>query len=272
MCPRNRVNSTLEAIRAWLRWRGDEAGSARVCGAEGRHRDATATRSRCHPAGLREARGGGGASRVLSARPASNVRLHVARPGRGPSDGGRPGGPCVTQHDEEIRPKGREGEARGGRSHYRPVHWSAPLKEGAQTPSQSNARSKMRSRLLALFLLSVLGCGIRMAPIHNVPASSVPPGLTQDEVHDAIWRAAAGRGWIVEEDSPGKVVARIDLRDHTAAVDIDYTEQRYSITYRESQNLDYDGTRIHKNYNGWITNLDRDIQRELFRRPPGPAH
>jgi hypothetical protein len=31
----------------------------------------------------------------------------------------------------------------------------------------------------------------------------------------------------------------------------------------DSTNLNYDGTNIHRNYNGWITNLDKAIRSQL---------
>ena len=48
-----------------------------------------------------------------------------------------------------------------------------------------------------------------------------------------------------------------------AKVDINYNTKTYSITYKDSSDLDYDGTKIHKNYNGWIQNLDNAIKVQL---------
>ena len=42
------------------------------------------------------------------------------------------------------------------------------------------------------------------------------------------------------------------------------TPKDYSITYKESTNLDYMNGQIHRNYNGWIENLDRDIRANLL--------
>ena len=60
---------------------------------------------------------------------------------------------------------------------------------------------------------------------------------------------------------PGLPVAI--ARPDVAVVDIDYTQTTYSIKYNESTNLDYDGEKIHKNYNGWIQNLDKAIKVQL---------
>jgi hypothetical protein len=46
-------------------------------------------------------------------------------------------------------------------------------------------------------------------------------------------------------------------------VDIAYTTTSYSINYKDSRGLDYDGSSIHSNYNGWVQRLDRAIARQL---------
>lgn len=48
-----------------------------------------------------------------------------------------------------------------------------------------------------------------------------------------------------------------------AQVDIPYNAKAYSIQYKNSANLKYDGVSIHSNYNGWVQNLDRAIQSRL---------
>jgi hypothetical protein len=48
-----------------------------------------------------------------------------------------------------------------------------------------------------------------------------------------------------------------------AMVNVKYDTKTYSITYKDSSNLDYTGDSIHKNYNGWVTNLDHGIQSQL---------
>ena len=56
---------------------------------------------------------------------------------------------------------------------------------------------------------------------------------------------------------------RIALRTHTAAIDVEHTTKSYTIKYRDSQNLDARDGMIHRNYNGWIQNLDKAIRSEL---------
>ena len=84
-----------------------------------------------------------------------------------------------------------------------------------------------------------------------------------DEVGRAIVRAGTGLGWQMNQDRPGHMTGRLALRNHVAVVDIDYTPKTYSIKHRESTNLDYSGTTIHRNYNGWVQNLDKAIRAQL---------
>jgi hypothetical protein len=79
----------------------------------------------------------------------------------------------------------------------------------------------------------------------------------------AILSAGNSLGWRMQPQGPGKIQGTLNLRDQSALVDIDYSATTYSIKYKDSSNLHYDGNSIHKNYNGWIENLDRAIRNRL---------
>jgi len=75
-------------------------------------------------------------------------------------------------------------------------------------------------------------------------------------------------GWVPTKEAPGVMLGTLHLRSHTAVVRVDYTTDSYRITYMRSQNLDYerrsDGSEvIHVNYNSWIANLTREINKRL---------
>lgn len=116
----------------------------------------------------------------------------------------------------------------------------------------------------ALVVLAV-GCA-SVRPINNVtnaPVVTNKPNVTLDEVGKTIVRAGVGLGWQMREVKPGAIVGTINLREHTAVVDIAYTTKQYSITYKDSTNLRYDGANIHNNYNGWVQNLSQRIAAAL---------
>lgn len=124
---------------------------------------------------------------------------------------------------------------------------------------------KFRSSLvLAGIVIAMLG-GCRSAGIYNVSAAPVAANkaVSMDDVQKAIIRAGAGLGWQMKPVEPGLIVGTLTLRTHMAMVNVKYDTKTYSITYKDSSNLDYTGDSIHKNYNGWVTNLDRGIQSQL---------
>jgi hypothetical protein len=124
-------------------------------------------------------------------------------------------------------------------------------------------------RILAAIGVVLLLAGCTSRPIVNVAdqpvVSTAGKQLSADQVRNAIVSAGNALGWVMTPVSPGLVNGRLMLRDHVAVVDVRYTEKMYSITYKDSTNLNYRDGQIHKNYNGWIENLDRDIRNELLR-------
>jgi hypothetical protein len=125
----------------------------------------------------------------------------------------------------------------------------------------------LRKLLLAAFVLGLAACTSR--PIQNVTAEPVvvSPGrtATADSVRDAILRAGTGLGWQMRATRPGVVHGTINLRTHSADIDVQYDAKAYSIVYVSSTNLNAGDGQIHRNYNGWITNLNGAIRRELLR-------
>ena len=124
---------------------------------------------------------------------------------------------------------------------------------------------KMLKRALALTLLATLvGCA---APIYNVSNAPVTIAsskqVSASQVREAIVRAGASLGWVFKDSGPDKLTGTLHLRTHTAVIDIPYSAQKYSINYVSSQNLNASNGTIHKNYNGWITNLTRAIDVQL---------
>lgn len=125
---------------------------------------------------------------------------------------------------------------------------------------------KMAVILAACFALLAVGC--RIAPIYNVSGDAVQsnkPNLTMGDVQKAITRAGATLGWQMEDAGPGHMIGTLHLRNHVAVVDITYDTKSYSIKYKDSTNLQYDASKgeIHKNYNGWVQNLENGIRVQL---------
>ena len=115
--------------------------------------------------------------------------------------------------------------------------------------------------------MAVAVAGCTTAPIMNVSNAAVTSAsgkaLSRDQVRNAIVRAGSSLGWQMKDDGPNSLIGTLQLRDHTAVVEIPYSASTYSIEYRSSVNLNEGAGKIHKNYNGWIQNLTRGINAQL---------
>jgi hypothetical protein len=114
-------------------------------------------------------------------------------------------------------------------------------------------------------VIALAGCSTQ--PIQNVDQAAVTNAagkpLTREQVRSSIVRAGAALGWQIADETPNRLVGTIQLRKHTAIVEIPYSAAGYAIEYRSSTNLDEKDGKIHKNYNGWIQNLHRGINAQL---------
>lgn len=121
--------------------------------------------------------------------------------------------------------------------------------------------------IAAIATLSFLGCGA--VQVYNVNNNPIVSGGTQKvskiDVEKSIIRAGAGMGWVMKKVRDGEIQGTLTLRTHTAIVSIRYNQDEYSINYVDSMNLEYNSAAntIHKNYNGWIQNLNKSIQVQL---------
>ncbi|MCR4300950.1 MAG: hypothetical protein NUV51_05010 [Sulfuricaulis sp.] len=118
--------------------------------------------------------------------------------------------------------------------------------------------------VISVLIMTVAGC--RSNPVLNIEDAAVVTGKSQasaDEVKNAIMLAGKSLGWVMKPGGAGSILATLNLRKHMAVVDIKYNTKTYSIIYKNSQYLDYDGTNIHGNYNGWVQRLNQAIQVQL---------
>ena len=109
----------------------------------------------------------------------------------------------------------------------------------------------------------------RDAPLYN-PEPIAVGKATLAQVRSAVRTALVKRGWGFKEETPNKMRAVLNIRRHQATVDIEYgTAEGIRIKYKDSVELRYnneDGVEsIHRNYNSWIQNLERDMRTELVQ-------
>jgi hypothetical protein len=127
-------------------------------------------------------------------------------------------------------------------------------------------KTKTLAMLAAAAALALAGC--TTAPIQNVEKAPIvlasgKTSVTMTDVNNAIIRAGTRLGWQMKPESPGRLTGHLALRTHTAIVAVEHDTTTYSIKYRDSTNLDAKDGMIHKNYNGWVQNLDKAIKSEL---------
>jgi len=125
---------------------------------------------------------------------------------------------------------------------------------------------RMGLTLIAAAAIGMAGC--RTAAVYDVvdaPVATATGGQKRSsaQVRTAIMRAGQGLGWQIKELQPFLLEGTLNLRTHMARVNIPYSAERYSIVYKDSENLQYDGKSIHSNYNGWVQNLDKAIKTQL---------
>lgn len=118
--------------------------------------------------------------------------------------------------------------------------------------------------IAASLILTVAACGQTLMNVKGAKLSA-PPSATMDQIAAAIRRAGVEHGWRMEEVSPGKMGAQIHIRNGVATVTIEYDKKAYSINYRSSRLLNYNGVRIHYRYNDEVKALRSAIDKEVAR-------
>lgn len=129
----------------------------------------------------------------------------------------------------------------------------------------------MRSKKLILAFIAIAMCfatSCRKAYIQNINNEPIPyvspeKKLSQEQIEKAIVVGGSRLGWSIVKAKPNLMVGTLNIRKHQVQVDITYTDESYSINYRDSTNMKSDGTKIHRNYNAWVKKLDDAIRKSL---------
>jgi len=123
---------------------------------------------------------------------------------------------------------------------------------------------KISTVLLAVFFVALVSC--RTNPVLNVtdaPVVASGSKYSEKDVKSAIIKAGQSLGWGMKETKPGTIVGTLFVRNHMAKVEVTYSKKTYSINYKDSAGLNYDGSEVHRNYNNWVKNLEGRINSYL---------
>ena len=123
-------------------------------------------------------------------------------------------------------------------------------------------------RLSAIFVTVILtaACTTRPVVTYENESLRIPDYVSMKQVELGIKQAAAKRGWMVERLEPGRLEATLKVKNKfILVVYITHTTEKMSIRYKDSVNLKYDGTNIHRNANRWISKLKKSIVNRTSR-------
>jgi hypothetical protein len=95
-------------------------------------------------------------------------------------------------------------------------------------------------------------------------------GVTLAKVQATIEKTAYDLGWEVVDTKPGSFTAKRswDYDKHNIAVDVVYDLKTFSLRYKDSKALGYDGRSIHHSYNVMVAALEDRIKAKVSTLAP----
>ncbi len=137
--------------------------------------------------------------------------------------------------------------------------------------SQRLRKSSVLGVCFVCCLFILIGCGREMYIVQNSPIDGSGRQLSLDDVTRAI--VQAGRvttiPWEMREVRPGFIIGTLKHKRHRAIVNINYSTQKFSITYRDSTLMRYEPPdRIGRHYNYWVEELEERIKANLLLEHP----
>ncbi len=127
---------------------------------------------------------------------------------------------------------------------------------------------KLGALILVFVTVSALSACNQRVPVQNVV--SAPLGATADvtmeQVTTMMEQVFLRRNWEILKQNPGEVTAMLSVSGgkHKVAAKIVYDTESFSITYVDSDNMNYRAAgasgQIHPKYNIWVSQLRQDIE------------
>jgi len=123
----------------------------------------------------------------------------------------------------------------------------------------------LRKLLIIVLFLGAIGSttgGCGTAPVLEITRQTAI--VDHVAIAGAIERGLADKGWRVESHTLGTYIAAINAGQHFARIEVAYDQEAYRIRHVEtSPGLKFDGHKVHRRYNRWVSQLDAVIMREL---------
>lgn len=118
-------------------------------------------------------------------------------------------------------------------------------------------------------LLALPAQAANTAPLYKPEPIQVPAGKGAEAVKKAIRKAFTDKDWEVREVGPGHMQGKHTKsggdRLHVAVVEVRFDTRSVRIGYKFSEELNYNRETgiIHKTYNNWVKDLEKNIQANL---------
>jgi hypothetical protein len=120
--------------------------------------------------------------------------------------------------------------------------------------------------LIASVLVASCASAVRVKPVLEVQDTPVTIAGGKTAVASTIKSRLSARGWKVISENANVIRAQFskpntEIGVHSVTIDVGYDADSVSIKYVDSENMLYeaDGHKIHRNYNRWVANLERDL-------------
>jgi hypothetical protein len=128
----------------------------------------------------------------------------------------------------------------------------------------SCVRSRVLLAIVSLALLAPVACASPQPLVNPAPIAAAS---TPHQTRVAILRALADKGYTLESERAGDVVARYSERNWHMVIEIAYSNE-VTIRYVSSENLDYGKSDkgvpvIHRGYNTRVQQLAKEIGTEV---------
>lgn len=118
--------------------------------------------------------------------------------------------------------------------------------------------------MMALLFTGLAACMANKAPILEIRDENALPAPDERMMSEVVHHAIDTKGWRVEDEQPGAILATVQAGGHWGTVEIVYDDLGYAIRHvRSSPGLKYDGINIHRRFNHWVERLDNAIQTRL---------
>lgn len=130
-----------------------------------------------------------------------------------------------------------------------------------------------RFRIAAAFGILLLAAACTK-PMHTVEASKYgwgpQKGVTLAQMQGAIETTARDLGWQLSDVKSGSFTGERnwDANKHKIAVGVIYDEKSFSIRYKDSKNMSFNGSSIHHTYNDMVSALQDNIKTNVSKLTP----